>query len=68
MQILFVIDDNERFLAGCLVVFVLHGHSIDDVVKFNLTRFLGDDRHVIGIPLGKYLSLFDLASVGNTDD
>ena len=67
MQIFLVVDDHQRQLAGGFVHLLLDGHTLDDVVEFDRTRFLGDNRHVIRIPLDEHFALLDLAAVRNRD-
>ena len=63
MQIFLVLDDDHGFLAGGLVDFLLHRHAFDDVVELHLAGLLGENRHVVRIPLHEGLALLDLAAV-----
>ncbi len=68
MQIFLVLDDDHGFLAGGLVHFLLHRDAFDDVVELHLAGFLGENRHVVRIPLHEGLALLDLAAVRDGDD
>ena len=52
------------FLPGRFVDFLLHRDAFDHVVEFNLAGLLGENRHVVRIPLHEGLALLDLAAVG----
>ena len=68
VQIFLVFDDDHGFLAGGLVHFLLHRDAFDDVVELHLAGLLGENRHVVRIPLHEGLALLDLAAVRHGDD
>ena len=51
--------------AGRFVDFALHGDARDHVAEFDLAGLLGQNRHVVRIPLHEGLALLDLAAVGH---
>ncbi len=58
-------------MASWLVVssdFLLHGDAFDDVVELHRAGLLGENRHVVRIPLDEGLALLDLAAVLDGDD
>jgi hypothetical protein len=61
MQILLVLDDDHGLLAGGFVDLLLHRHALDDVVELHRARLLGENRHVVRIPLHEGLALLHLA-------
>jgi len=68
VQIFLMFDDDHGFLLGRLVHFLFHRHAFDDVVEFNLTGLLGENGHVIRIPLHEGFAFLDLAAVGHGND
>src|SRR6266849_6160794 len=68
VQILLVLDDDHGFLGGGFIDFLLHGHAFNDVVEPDLAGFLGEDWHVVGVPLDEGFGLLDVAAVGHLDD
>jgi hypothetical protein len=51
MEILLVLDDDHGLLAGGFIGFLLHRHTLDDVMEPDPAGLLGEDRHIVGIPL-----------------
>ena len=68
VQIFFVLDDDHGLLARGFVRLLLHGDAFDDVEELHLAGLLGEDRHVVRIPLNEDVALFDLGAIVNGDD
>src|SRR6266581_696319 len=68
VQILLVFDDDHGLLGGGFIDFLLHGHPFDDVVEADFAGLLGEDRHVVGVPLDEGFAFLDVAAVGHGDD
>ena len=50
----------------CFVInFLTDGNAANHVAEFNSTGFLGNDRHIVGIPLHKRFALLDRATIRN---
>jgi hypothetical protein len=56
------VDDDEAREAGDLVDFLVHRDAFENVLEPDLTRFLGEDREGVRIPLDQDLALFDRLS------
>ena len=59
MEIFLVLDDHHGFLTGGRIQFVIHGHTLDNIVEYDLTTLLRENRHVVRIPLHKGLAFLD---------
>ena len=63
MQVLLVIDNHHGILPGGQIHLLLHGHALNDIVETNFAGLLGQNRHIVGIPLNKCLALLHLATI-----
>src|SRR6185503_15311321 len=68
VEVFLVLDDENGLLAGVLVDLQLHGNAIDDVVEPGFAGFLGENGHVVRVPLDQRFAFFDPAAVGDGDD
>jgi hypothetical protein len=68
VEVFLVLDDHGRDAAGGFVELALHGHTRDHVLEVERAGLLGEDRDVIGIPLGDGLALGDLLGVGDGEE
>ena len=68
MQIFLVLDDDHGLLAGGFVRLLLHGDAFKDVVELHLAGLLGQDRHVVRVPLDEDFALLDLGAIRDGDD
>src|SRR5208282_1091629 len=67
VQIFLMFDDDHGLLAGGFIGFLLHRDVLDDVVELHTTGLLGENRHVVGVPLHKSLTLLDFGAVLDRD-
>jgi hypothetical protein len=63
VQVFLVLQHHGAFQPGGLVDFLLHGHAVDEVVELDHARLLGQNRHVVGVPLDERGALLDRAAV-----
>ncbi len=68
MQIFLVLDDDRAHQAGRFVDVALHRDARDHVAEFDLAALLGQNRHVVRIPLHEGFALLHLAAVRLRDD
>ncbi len=59
MQIFLVLDDDRAHQAGRLIDVAFDRDARDHVAELDLARFVGQNRHVVGIPLHEGLALLD---------
>src|SRR6266481_2406170 len=62
-----VLDDYGPHEAGRFVDVAFDRNSGNHVAKFDLAAFIGENRHVIRVPLHKRLALLNRTSIGFGD-
>ena len=63
MQVFLVLDDHGAHEAGCFIDFAFNCHSGNHVAEFDLSAFVGEDRHIVWIPLHKRFALLHRRAV-----
>jgi hypothetical protein len=59
MQILLMLDNHGAHETGRLINVALNRHTGDHVAEFDLATLIGENWHVIGIPLHEGLTFFN---------
>ena len=59
MQILLVLDNHRAHEAGCFIDIALDRNARNHVAEFNFAALIGQNRHVVRIPLHEGFALFD---------
>ena len=59
MQILLVLDNHRAHEAGCFIDITLDRHARDHIAEFNFAALIGQNRHVVRVPLHEGFALFN---------
>ena len=68
VQVFLVLNDDHRILARGGIDLLFHRDTFNDVVEPDGANLLGQDGHVVRIPLHKRAALLHLLAIGNGDD
>ena len=60
-----MLNDHHGFLPSGRIHFVIHRHSLDNVVEDDLATFFRENRYIVWIPLYKGLAFLDGLSVSH---
>ncbi len=63
MQIFFVLDDDGAHQAGRFIDIALDRNARDHVAEFDLAALVGQNRHVVRVPLHERLAFFHMRAV-----
>ena len=63
MQIFFVLDNHGAHEAGCFIDIALDGYTRNHVAELNLAALIGENRHVVRVPLHERLPFLDRRAV-----